>query len=196
MRQRLSELKVFKVALERISNGLLVRTAVITSTWSPHLSQVLGQMIDFYWKQFNGKKSHECISTLGVHQFNMPVLRNDGSGQFYVIYENPYLRYFMENADKQSLDIMRLVGEMAEEFPVPLPSEVQKDPIQRVFQVNTDTELAKIQNELRQKMVDPFNFCIRLSKRHALEMRWTKLYEKLASWKIMAQLSVHRELNR
>lgn len=117
------------------------------------MSKILGQIIDLHWHKFGEKLSPDMVLTTGFNIFNVLCSLTNGSGKFYKIYENPYFRYYFENLFDTTKDAIRLTPDMAKEYPVPLPSEIDKHAQQKVFQVTTVEELIAQQKKLQELII-------------------------------------------
>lgn len=100
-----------------------------------------------------------CISTYGDGIYNKLILYDEideNNKIYYAVYENPYLRDYYKYANiKEGRKVYKhkLTKEMADEFPVPLPTEAKTNPQQKRFQNKIKPEdLIKEQNALADEM--------------------------------------------
>lgn len=92
--------------------------------------------------------------------YNLPILRDLMTNTYYSVYENPYLRDYFDNLHiKEGATFYKhkLTIDMAKEFPVPLPTDVEKNAQQKRFQnkktVNAlRAEQKALRNEMESKM--------------------------------------------
>lgn len=104
---------------------------------------IIGQSINYHWKNFNEKPTHLCVSTFGIEdELNIQYSYIDDAGvkHFLPIYENPFLRNFYKTIKDKEKYCLKLTREMAEEYPVPLPALAKQSEQQKRFQVDDDVD--------------------------------------------------------
>lgn len=108
------------------------------------MPNIVGSLIGNQFDEESGKTAYESISTFGFDQYNMPLI-DEKTGKPYRIFEHPFLRFYVGNLTNRFAE--SLSAEMGKEYPVPLPSEVENSEQQKHFQVKTEDELKRVQEQ-------------------------------------------------